>query len=131
MLNAFLSLDEEERASAWEGYLNAFFTSKRERRKSFATKGAISACADLPDIMQAECERLERVCERLKAVNLSAAPRRCCDWPARFLSTTSATRPSAACFDYDDLILLSRNLLQRAEVVPWCSSSSTAESTTC
>lgn len=119
MLNAFLSLDEEERASAWEGYLNAFFTSKRERRKSFATKGAISACADLPDIMQAECERLERVCERLKAVNLFCGTQALLRLACAVLERYERDKAERGLLDYDDLILLSRNLLQRAEVVPW------------
>lgn len=119
LLEAFLSLAEEERPAAWERYLSAFFTSKRERRKSFATKDVISAYAELPEIMQTECERLERVCERLKAVTLFCSTQALLRLTCAILERYERDKAERGLLDYDDLILLSRNLLQQAEVVPW------------
>src|SRR5690625_2030310 len=119
LLAAFLSLDEAQRAIAWEGYLSAFFTTAGKPRDRLATKAAISACADLPDIMQAECERLELVRERLKAVNLFCSTRALLRLACAVLERYERDKAERGLLDYDDLILLIRNLLQRAEVMPW------------
>lgn len=118
-LESFLSLTQDERIRAWDTYLQAFFTGKGELRKRLATKGVIETCADLPDIMQAECERLERVCERLKAVNLFCSTQALLRLACAVLERYERDKAERGLLDYDDLILLSRNLLQRAEVVPW------------
>src|SRR5690625_1850242 len=69
--------------------------------------------------MQAECERLELVRERLKAVNLFCSTRALLRLACAVLERYERDKAVRGLLDYDDLILISRNLLQRAEAMPW------------
>src|SRR5690625_646216 len=69
--------------------------------------------------MQAEFERLERVREHLTALALFDANRALLRLACAALERYEQDKAQRGLLDYDDLILLSCELLQRAEVVPW------------
>jgi ATP-dependent helicase/nuclease subunit A len=111
-------LDEgANRSDASETYRSIFFTDKEVLRSltRLATKAAIRRMPDIVDVLVAEAERLE--CTRSQGlVNVTIALLRLAlDITRRY----AAAKRRRAALDYDDLIVATRQLLERAENAAW------------
>lgn len=118
-LQGWLALDEAGRTAAWDDYLAAFFTQKGEPRSRLATKGVIEACPELPAVMEAERERLQAAVEKIKAATLAGCTRALLRLGTAVLARYERDKAEHGLLDYDDLILVTRDLLRRAEITPW------------
>ena len=107
------------RAATLDAYRRGFFTGKGERFAKPMTKAPLAACPDGPDILAAECARLEALQEKLAACRLADANAALLRLADRMLDAYGAAKARRALLDYDDLILRSRDLLTRPGVAPW------------
>ena len=93
-------------------YRAVFFTGKGQPRKTLATKAAIKRMPDIEAILTAEAARLEcrARCGAGRAHGGAAAAR-----PRHRRTLCRAPSAAARALDYDDLIVATRRLLERAE----------------
>lgn len=118
-MQAWLAADEAGRAQGWDDYLAAYFTKDGSPRKRLATKAVIEACPELPAVMEAEIDRLENARERIKAATLACSTEALLRLGLAVLARYERDKAEHGLLDYDDLILVTRDLLRRAEITPW------------
>lgn len=98
-----------------EEYRAVFFTDKGELRSTLASKAAIKAMPTIENVLADEAERLECVRGRSLVELTIALLRLGLDITERY---AGAKRRHAA-LDYDDLIVVTRRLLETAESAAW------------
>jgi ATP-dependent helicase/nuclease subunit A len=108
-----------ERAAMYAGYRDVFFTQAGERRAKIANKGTIDRAPDAAEILSREAERLEDVEARLKAIGIAESTAALLRIGDAMLVSYGAHKRARARLDYDDLIIETRDLLQRPDVAPW------------
>ncbi len=118
-LRSWLEADASERAARFEEYCGLFFTKEGTVAKRLATKGAERAWADVTRCLAAEADRLDKVRERLRAVEVATATEALVHVSADVLRRYTRRKAVAAQLDYEDLILKTVDLLQRPGIAPW------------
>ena len=119
ILRSWLAADAAERAGRFDEYCGLFFTQEGGITKRLATKGALKAWADVATCLAAEAERLAKVRERLRAVEVATATEALVHVSADVLRRYTRRKAVAAQLDYEDLILKTVDLLQRPGIAPW------------
>jgi len=109
-------LDSVDRPAGWEGYVAAFLTEKGEPNRSFART---KAHQDMAPILDAEADRVARICERLRAAKTARATEALLVAADALLSRYEAAKRARALLDYDDLVEKTRQLLESPERAAW------------
>ena len=107
------------RAQAFNVYAAQFLTADFKPRKNLCTKGAAAALPDLPQIMGAEQARLLDVADRRRKAKLTRATAALLRLGLALLDIYKHKKAARARLDYDDLVLETRKLLERAGVASW------------
>ena len=109
------------RARDFDLYLQAFFTKagRGSRLKTLIHKAALEAAPGSDLVLEREAERLEAARENLNAVIVAGASAALIRLGAAIQAVYERKKRLRAQLDYDDLILLSRNLLERSGVTAW------------
>jgi ATP-dependent helicase/nuclease subunit A len=118
-LRSWLMADTSERATRFDEYCGLFFTQDGTITKRLATKGAVKVWNDVVSCLAAEAERLARIRERLRAVEVATATEALIHVSADVLARYTRRKEAAAQLDYEDLILKAVDLLQRPGIAPW------------
>ena len=105
--------------AAYELYRSLFFTGNGEPRKSFATKGAIAANPLILETAQSECLRLDEFENHRAALRLFASTRAVLYLADDLISGYYDYKKLHSKMDYEDLIVLTRNLLENPQVADW------------
>jgi ATP-dependent helicase/nuclease subunit A len=119
ILRAWIEADVEERSATFDTYCGVFFKQDGAIFERLATKGAVKAWADVATCLAAEAERLAKVRERLRAVEVATATEALIHVSADVLRRYTRRKAGAAQLDYEDLILKTVDLLQRPGIAPW------------
>ncbi|GGF28893.1 double-strand break repair helicase AddA [Aliidongia dinghuensis] len=111
--------DPEGRPARFADYAAAFLTAEGEPRKTLATKAVLTADPRIGNVLAAEQARIKRVRDRLAAVVVARASAGLARLAAGFLDAYEAEKRRRGLLDYDDLILATRDLLDRPGIAPW------------
>ena len=117
----WLAADAPARAALLDEYGQAFLTKQGELRSAnaVATKSVREALPEAVDILHAEGMRLFAVKDRLRALATARATACLLRLGDALLAAYADAKRSVARLDYDDLILLTGQLLNREGVAPW------------
>ena len=118
-IESWLAATVSERVIAIEAYLAAFLTDKGGMRARLVTKKVAQANPDVEAILEAEAMRLADLRERCNAATIAMATAALLRLGAKMLESYAAHKRSRALLDYEDLVLATRDLLQRPGVAPW------------
>jgi len=108
-----------QREELFDDYLGAFFTKAGPRRKDLIYKAALEIAPDGAEVLGAEAERLEAVRTRLNARTVAQATAALIRIASDILDIFEARKRAQALLDYDDLVLLARELLSREGGAGW------------
>jgi ATP-dependent helicase/nuclease subunit A len=109
----------ESRPARWEAYLSAFFTQAGEPRKTLCTKGVTEALPGAEEILAAEAERLDLARGRINAATTAETTAGLLRLGGAVLDAYEAGKRRRARLDYEDLIRISRDLLETRNIAPW------------
>ncbi len=117
-LDEWLVVPAAQRPSVLDRYCKLFLTLEGQPRKTLLTKAAKLVPGAL-EAMEAEAERL--VCWRAheNALTVAQATKALLQLGAAILDAYNDQKSRRALLDYDDLILLTRDLLRRPGLAPW------------
>ncbi len=102
-------LDSADRAGLWPSYLAAFLNQKGEPNGTFARTKAHKAMAH---VLGPETERLVAVCDRLRCAATARATAAMLVVADALFARYGAAKDARALLDYDDLIDLTRRLVE-------------------
>jgi len=111
--------DKTNRADLFETYCQAFFTTTGDKRKPFFVKATVDNHPDLPEIFQAEQERLIKVREKLFLLQVAEDTAALIRLSSTILAAYQKAKQVHGFLDYDDLILKTSDLLSREGITPW------------
>lgn len=111
--------DPAWRIANFDAYLGVFLTQAAAPRKQLCTKSAILAEPRLPEILAAEQSRLLAVYERRNKATVGLATTALLRLASAIIDIYARRKAERALLDYDDLILLTRALLDRPGVPAW------------
>ncbi len=121
-LETFLNAPSGERVSLYKGYASLFLANsglKRGAKKRLLTKAAAEALPEALAVMESEAERLLALEEReiaARCLKLSAATLRLAE---ALLAFYKARKQAAGALDYQDMLQLTNDLLQRKGAAAW------------
>ncbi|RDD60396.1 double-strand break repair helicase AddA [Ferruginivarius sediminum] len=118
ILKAWLDAPAPDRGARFDDYAGLFLTAKGEVRSRLLTKQAAEVGGAL-EVMEAEAERLLTVRERINATVVARATAGLLRLGAAILDAYERHKRRRALLDYDDLIIVTRDLLQRPGIAPW------------
>jgi len=118
-LARWLAAGLADRCDGFDAYAGLFLTQKGEPRARLATKGVLDADPSIGEALLAEQARVAAGREILAACNAAAATAALTRLAAAFLDAYEAEKTRRTQVDYDDLILMTRDLLARPGVAPW------------
>ena len=119
ILVAWLAGDEGTRLAHYEFYRGVFFTSEGQSRSRLITNGGESAVPGSAEALKMEQARLVAVAERLNAAEIATATEALLTLGRAVLQGYAQRKRDMAAHDYDDLIVLTRDLLRRPGLAPW------------
>ena len=108
-----------QRVAGFSSYVQAFLTQKNEPRKKIPTKAIQTQFDRAQEIFQTETTRLLGVLNRLKAAATRDATHSLLVLGQALLSAYDVRKQRLSTLDYDDLIILTRTLLERPGISPW------------
>ncbi|MCH8097430.1 MAG: UvrD-helicase domain-containing protein, partial [Proteobacteria bacterium] len=111
--------DPPARADTFDDYRKAYLTADGARRKTLMTKKAAEAAPGAVAALGAEAERLLEVAEARKKAIVAAATAAALRLGAGLLDAYRRQKSRRALLDYDDLILMTRDLLRQTDKAPW------------
>ncbi|HUN50608.1 MAG TPA: double-strand break repair helicase AddA [Candidatus Sulfotelmatobacter sp.] len=119
VIRAWLA-DRPMRAANFESpYMSAYLTQKLEPRATLITQAGRKADEGAAAILLAEQSRLLAVLQKLRAARIAGATAALWHIGAALILRYEAAKARAALLDYDDLILRTRDLLQKEGTAPW------------
>ncbi|MGO1119059.1 double-strand break repair helicase AddA [Rhodovibrionaceae bacterium A322] len=118
-LAAWTAAEPEQRLDLWPDYLKAFFTASGSRRAKLVTVKTLRDHPGIDQILTAEADRLETLKEKVNAQILFQASRALLLLGSEILQIYEQQKRDRALLDYDDLILITRDLLQRQGLSAW------------
>ena len=101
----------------WATYRGVFMTTKNEPKS--ATKAVLAVRSDVPEIVKREAERCLAFEAKLKAVRLMASTAAVLRLAEELIAGYMKYKSLHSKMDYEDLIVLARNLLENPEVAQW------------
>ena len=111
--------NSDTRAVNFEDYSTVFVTQKRQLRARMATKNTQKALPEIDDIMIAEGERIIFVLEHLTAIAIAEATAALLALGSAMLAAYEQIKRQNVRLDYDDLVLLTRDLLAANDAAAW------------
>ncbi|MFV0625897.1 MAG: double-strand break repair helicase AddA [Alphaproteobacteria bacterium] len=114
-----LILSEKPNMESYEQYVGLFLTKDGEVRKQAGTKGAVEAYPDLQETFEKEADKILDFEKKLKALNVFKSTQAVLALAEDLISGYNAYKTSHSKMDYEDLIVLTRNLLQNQSVADW------------
>lgn len=115
---SWLEMGTEERIAGFGTYQKIFLTTDFAPRKTVAVKAVLEAVPSVATVLAAEQERLVQVDARFRRQATGEANAGLLRLGAAILTRFEATKRALARLDYDDLILLTRDLLDSVGA-PW------------
>ncbi|MGO8919984.1 MAG: double-strand break repair helicase AddA [Stellaceae bacterium] len=115
----WLSVTAAERALVIDDYLLAFFTREGAPRAALMTRKLAAQQPQSAQALAAEGERLAEMVAARGAAALHAATAALVRLGDALLAAYERHKAARALLDYDDLVLKTRDLLQRPGVAPW------------
>jgi ATP-dependent helicase/nuclease subunit A len=106
-------------AQTFDDYLDVFFTQEGPRRVDIITRRLAAREPWAAAALDAEVKRLEDVIAARDAAALFAATSALVRLGSALLAAYERHKTARALLDYDDLVLKTRDLLQRPGVAPW------------
>jgi ATP-dependent helicase/nuclease subunit A len=119
ILAGWLAADGSTRLASLESHIDGFLTAKGEPRKNLISKGAEKASPGAEAALRAEQDRLLDVVQHLNAAEIAAATEALLTLGRAVLLGYAQRKRDMAALDYDDLIVLTRDLLRRPGLAPW------------
>jgi len=107
------------RVAGLAGYCAQFLTKEGQIRQRLITAGALAANPGVDEILLAEAMRLTDLRDRCNAAVVANATGALLRLGSQMLQSYDAHKTSRSLLDYEDLVLSTRDLLQRAGVAPW------------
>ncbi len=118
-IEAWLAADAAGRAAGFDDYLGTFFTKAGEPRKTLINKAALEREPEGADVLGREVARLAAVIERCHAAHVAASTAALLALGEALLAAYEAAKRRHGLLDYDDLILATRDMLQRPGSAQW------------
>lgn len=119
-LQRFFDATPDQRTALFRPhYLPLFFTQKDEPRQKLITKKLGETNPDTLATLEAEQQRLGRILDKLKAVDVAANSRALIVVGAALIGRFESLKRQRALLDYDDLIEKTRDLLRTKRDVSW------------
>ncbi|MCI0430714.1 MAG: double-strand break repair helicase AddA, partial [Rhodospirillales bacterium] len=118
-IQRWLTADGEIRASDFDSYCKQYLTKEGLIRQRLITARAVAANPGVDDILLAEAMRLVDLLDRCNAALIASATAALLRLGAEMLKSYDDHKKSRSLLDYEDLVLATRDLLQRAGVAPW------------
>ncbi len=118
-VRVWLEAEAMQRLGLFSAYESVFLVKEGRPRAKLLTKGADSAVPEAMAAMEDEAGRLEELRRRLNAAHLAQANAALLRIGVAILEAYEADKRARALFDYDDLILLVRDLLGGQAATPW------------
>ncbi len=113
-------LDQPDaRPALLNGYRAVFFTQQGKPRKKIAGKAAVTAMADIDAVLRTESDRLQAAHEAIRAAALIELTLALLQLGLDVVERYARGKRRRAALDYDDLIVATRRLLERADSAAW------------
>lgn len=111
----------EKRGLLFDDYAGVYFTAAGQPKadKSLASKASIAEMPDLLDVMQNERERLANVIENRRRARVLATTTAMLHLSGQLLQEYEREKNRRGALDFDDLILITRDLLNKTDITPW------------
>ena len=119
ILKDWLAADEASRRARYAAYQNLFLTAKGEPRSTLVTKATAERQPQLLQIVETECRQLLAVNARFNAQLVARSSAALIDLGHAVLRHYAGAKRSRDRLDYDDLILRTRQLLNRPGGPSW------------
>ena len=119
ILADWLAGDEAARRTDFDLYRGVFFTGSGSPRAKLITKAGEDAWPGAAEALTAEQDRLVQLAERLNAAEIATATEALLTLGRAVLLGYAQRKRDMAALDYDDLIVLTRDLLRRPGLAPW------------
>ena len=110
-------LAKADKKGMFPQYREVFLTKESVVRG--ATKSAVAACCDLLEKLAGESERVLKLQKQLKALHLFAATKAILMLASELIKGYNHYKNLHSKLDYEDLIVLTRNLLENQDVAQW------------
>ena len=105
--------------AAFEAYQKLFLTKDGSPKAKAGSKGALAACPRLDDIFYREAERLQLLQNRLTALRVYASTAAVLTLAGELIGGYNYYKKIHSKMDYEDLIVLTRDLLEDKSVADW------------
>jgi ATP-dependent helicase/nuclease subunit A len=115
----WLAADLQDRIAGFDDYHGRYHDSKGSPKAAFLTKDLAQKNPDVEDCLTRERDRLIRLGERAKAADILADSKALLILALDMLDRYEARKAMRAQLDFDDLIVKTRDLLQRPGIAPW------------
>ena len=113
-------LDQPEvRPALLDDYRAVFFTQQGKPRKKIAGKAAVTAMPDIDAVLRTESDRLQVAHEAIRAAALIELTLALLQLGVDIVERYARGKRRRAALDYDDLIVATRRLLERADSAAW------------
>ena len=116
---SWLEVNPHERGSRFDLWRKTFLTDKGEIRKTLCTKVVESVCPGAAETLLKEAERLVRLDSSLRALMTAQASGALMIVADALMEAYGRAKAAMAMLDYDDLILLARELLESDGGAAW------------
>ena len=116
-----LILESNDIVGNFNKYKSCFLSAKNEAfaDKSFATKNAVSVYPDMIDACKEEAQRLEKLMKAIAELRLLLATKSVIYLAQELIERYNQFKLLHSRLDYEDLIVLTRNLLDTPQVPQW------------
>lgn len=118
VLARWLASSEAERPGLFEEYSAVYLTQGKQIRRTLITKSAAKSSPGAVDVLQVEAQRMQRTALQIRSAVTLQTTNGLLRIAKTLLDAYDKYKKGAAVLDYDDLILKTRDLLDR-DRVPW------------
>jgi ATP-dependent helicase/nuclease subunit A len=115
----WLDRQEAARADDLDGYCKAFFTQEGRILARLATKAALQEMPTLVEVLRVEAERIASVLDRANGAALVERTMALLRLGLDIVERYARAKRRRGALDYDDLIVATRRLLERADSAAW------------
>jgi ATP-dependent helicase/nuclease subunit A len=119
ILAAWLACDDVARRTGLDLHCSLFFTGTGSPRARLISKAGEDAMPGATEALLVEQVRLAQLIERLNAAEIATATEALLTLGRAVLLGYAQRKRDMAALDYDDLIVLTRDLLRRPGLAPW------------
>lgn len=106
-------------AAAYPLYKSVFFTAYGSIKARLASQNVVKACPEMLTFMQDEAERLKMIENRLAALNVLKSTAAVLQIAQNIIDRYDTYKEIYATLDYEDLIVITRRLLEDKSVADW------------